>query len=183
MPTEIKPIETLYRGYRFRSRMEARWAVFMDHLGVKFDYEPEAYALPSGGYLPDFFVPELDAYIEIKNPEVKDRDDRKILDLASATRKIVYVFRVPPTFPDWSDFDHEGAEAFFPDGGWDSHYLWCECKTCHKVGIQFDGRAYRIHCNCPREGHSDKGYNYDSPRLKRCYEIARGWRFEPGAEN
>ena len=26
----IKPIETKYNGYRFRSRLEARWAVFFD---------------------------------------------------------------------------------------------------------------------------------------------------------
>lgn len=24
----IKPIETIYNGYHFRSRLEARWAVF-----------------------------------------------------------------------------------------------------------------------------------------------------------
>jgi hypothetical protein len=30
--TEIKAIETSYKGYRFRSRLEARWAVFFDAL-------------------------------------------------------------------------------------------------------------------------------------------------------
>jgi hypothetical protein len=30
----IKAIETLYRGYRFRSRTEARWAVFFDGVGL-----------------------------------------------------------------------------------------------------------------------------------------------------
>lgn len=53
----IKPIETYYNGYRFRSRLEARWAVFFDTLGVKYEYEPEGFALPSGRcYLPDFRV-------------------------------------------------------------------------------------------------------------------------------
>ena len=32
---EIKAIETVYKGYRFRSRLEARWAVFFDACGVK----------------------------------------------------------------------------------------------------------------------------------------------------
>ena len=50
----IKPIETHWRGYRFRSRLEARWAVFMDHLGVEWVYEPEGFSLRSGYYLPDF---------------------------------------------------------------------------------------------------------------------------------
>lgn len=52
---EIKPIETYYNGYRFRSRLEARWAVFFDTLGVEYEYEPEGFMLPSGKcYLPDF---------------------------------------------------------------------------------------------------------------------------------
>lgn len=57
METAIKPIETLYNGYRFRSRLEARWAVFLDSLGVKYEYEPEGFELPDGTrYLPDFRV-------------------------------------------------------------------------------------------------------------------------------
>ena len=54
---EIKPIETVYKGCRFRSRLEARWAVFFDALGVEWEYEPEGFELPSGRrYLPDFRV-------------------------------------------------------------------------------------------------------------------------------
>ena len=54
---EIKAIETVYNGYRFRSRLEARWAVFFDALGVEYEYEPEGFKLPSGKcYLPDFRV-------------------------------------------------------------------------------------------------------------------------------
>lgn len=53
----IKPIETYYNGYRFRSRLEARWAVFFDALGVKYEYEPEGFDLGDGDYyLPDFKV-------------------------------------------------------------------------------------------------------------------------------
>lgn len=38
----IKAIETSYKGYRFRSRTEARWAVFFDALGVRWEYEAHA---------------------------------------------------------------------------------------------------------------------------------------------
>ena len=41
----LKAIETEYKGYRFRSRLEARWAVFFDACGVKWEYEPEGYVL------------------------------------------------------------------------------------------------------------------------------------------
>jgi len=66
----IKAIETRYNGYRFRSRTEARWAVFFDALGVKYEYEPEGFELPEGRYLPDFRLrdPRVTApiWIEIK---------------------------------------------------------------------------------------------------------------------
>ncbi len=54
---EIKPIETIYNGYHFRSRLEARWAVFFDALGIEWEYEPEGFDLGGGVYyLPDFRV-------------------------------------------------------------------------------------------------------------------------------
>lgn len=53
----IKAIQTEYRGYLFRSRLEARWAVFFDACGVDWEYEPEGYDLGNGGYyLPDFLL-------------------------------------------------------------------------------------------------------------------------------
>ena len=65
----IKPIETHYKGYRFRSRLEARWAVFFETLRTKWIYEPEGFELGNGiRYLPDFFLPEIlgGVYAEVK---------------------------------------------------------------------------------------------------------------------
>lgn len=57
MTEQIKAIETRYNGYKFRSRLEARWAVFFDELGIKYEYEPEGYTLEDGTkYLPDFLI-------------------------------------------------------------------------------------------------------------------------------
>jgi len=68
----LKPIETKYKGYRFRSRLEARWAVFFDALGMAWEYEPEGFDLgPEGYYLPDFWLKPLKCWIEIK-PEYTD---------------------------------------------------------------------------------------------------------------
>lgn len=53
----IKAIETFYKGYHFRSRLEARWAVFFDAIGLEWQYEPEGFDLGDGVYyLPDFKV-------------------------------------------------------------------------------------------------------------------------------
>ena len=64
---EIKAIETRYNGYHFRSRLEARWAVFFDTLGIRYEYEPEGYVLSDGSrYLPDFYLPDYKYYAEVK---------------------------------------------------------------------------------------------------------------------
>lgn len=66
MEPTIKAIETVYRGYKYRSRLEARWAVFFDTLGIKYEYEKEGYDLGEAGwYLPDFFLGDR-IFAEIK---------------------------------------------------------------------------------------------------------------------
>jgi hypothetical protein len=62
---DLKPIQTFYDGYWFRSRLEARWAVFFKHAGWKYQYEVEGFHLPSGMYLPDFYLPDY-GYVEVK---------------------------------------------------------------------------------------------------------------------
>lgn len=63
----MKAIETSYNKHLFRSRLEARWAVYFDHLGIKWIYEPEGYELPGGErYLPDFYLPEHKVFAEVK---------------------------------------------------------------------------------------------------------------------
>lgn len=52
----ITPIETRYQGYLFRSRLEARWAVFFDHLKLHWEYEKEGFYIDNKMYLPDFYV-------------------------------------------------------------------------------------------------------------------------------
>lgn len=53
----INPIQTRYKGYNFRSRLEARWAVFFDAIGLKWEYEVEGFVLSNGTYyLPDFKI-------------------------------------------------------------------------------------------------------------------------------
>ena len=63
---EFKAIETVYNGYRFRSRLEARWAVFFDAAGIKYEYEPEGFTDGDLFYLPDFYLPDHNTYVEVK---------------------------------------------------------------------------------------------------------------------
>lgn len=50
----INAIDTYYKGYKFRSRLEARWAVAFDAVGIKWEYEPEGFESDGVRYLPDF---------------------------------------------------------------------------------------------------------------------------------
>lgn len=63
---KIKPIETEYHGLRFRSRLEARWAVFFDEIGINYHYEPDGFDLGDEWYLPDFYLDDFGIYVEIK---------------------------------------------------------------------------------------------------------------------
>ena len=68
----IKPIATKYKGFRFRSRLEARWAIFFDKIGLKYEYEVEGFEMNGIHYLPDFYIPSLDRWFEIKVKPLSD---------------------------------------------------------------------------------------------------------------
>jgi hypothetical protein len=129
---EIKAIETRYAGCRFRSRLEARWAVFFDHLGVQWRYEAEGYQLSSGvRYLPDFFLPDLDTWVEVKGalqPEEFKTLVRAAVELPrasslTATPVLLLLGDVPvssgaTTFTAFTKVDHSAilGSAFFAMG-------------------------------------------------------------------
>lgn len=76
----IKAIKTVYNDLLFRSRLEARWAVFFDTLGITYSYEPEMIEVDWFGvnkYVPDFYLDDMVWYIEIKGPRPTDREVMK----------------------------------------------------------------------------------------------------------
>lgn len=105
--SSLKPIETHYNGYRFRSRLEARWAVFFDTLGVKYEYEKEGYDLGEAGYyLPDFWLPDFETFVEIKGAEPTEAELERCWALLRDSGKNVFMLigtigehAVGPFFP------------------------------------------------------------------------------------
>lgn len=66
MPRTIPARPTTYRGIPMRSRLEARWAAFLDEwaepyrdIGIGWEYEPRAFADGHRQYLPDFVITGL----------------------------------------------------------------------------------------------------------------------------
>lgn len=61
----MKPMPTYYKGYSFRSRLEARWAVFFDACGVKWEYMPEEFYLGFGMlFRPTFLLHGLEGRVK-----------------------------------------------------------------------------------------------------------------------
>lgn len=61
----VKPTE--FMGIMYRSRTEARWAVFFDRLAVKCEYELKRFKRADGRwYTPDFYIVDFDTFVEDK---------------------------------------------------------------------------------------------------------------------
>ena len=178
MSLALKAIETVYNGYRFRSRLEARWAVFFDALGVKYEYEKEGYDLDGTWYLPDFRLPELERWIEIKGQYPTKEEINKMLALASASKSdgIILWGDMPTSYGDQPvrDRDHWiDCSCVWIDN---NPQIWTACKNCGRVDITWSGRSdYIKGCTC-----DNTKYWVDEVRLKQAYTAARQARFEHG---
>lgn len=156
----------------------------MDAMGVQYHYEPEAYDLDGVCYLPDFWLPGQRAHLEIKGQAIVEEDGNKLANklwrLADLSGRPVFCMFGPPEPVELHESGSSAAFFGFSDGHRleDDNYVWCECPHCHIAELQFDGRADRIRCSCPRSYHGDKGYNYASQRLLAAYHRAMGFRFD-----
>jgi len=77
MSGQRRSIPTTYRGQKFRSQLEARVSSLLDHLNLKWEFEPQGFDLPSGKYLPDFRVTvnrKTQFWIEVKGPTPNARE-------------------------------------------------------------------------------------------------------------
>lgn len=185
-----KSIDTRYGGHLYRSRLEARWAVFFDTLGIQFEYEPEGFELPGGiRYLPDFWLPKQNCWIEIKPGHHNNEEGVKASLLATATNKTVYVScGLEGDNNERNGYCGPYHYAFFPGpseregfGDIDVPYVWCECQWCGVFDIQYEGRSERIRHdpNCKFEVgifHSHNGPS--TPDLIESYSKARQFRFD-----
>jgi len=169
--SDIKPIETHWNGYRFRSRLEARWAVFFDAAGIAFEYEPEGFELGAlGRYLPDFFLPEIGTYFEVKHenfdPSESPNEVLRIIAFSKSEKQIVVCFGSP-----WHT-----TTLLLTDGA--------RARVC-AFSESISGQLSLSLVTLPRGDNilitEEAAYKaFSSPRLTQAYEEARGARFEFG---
>lgn len=166
------PIETHYNDLRFRSRLEARWAIFLDALSIPYQYEPEGYHLGSlGNYLPDFFLPTLNLWLEIKGRHPTPLEINRMRALVIYTQSPGYIL--------WGDISaaqfQDAHYAYIPSSRnaiFVPEQRWTECPRCNAITISNRGEFSDCFC--------DASPSPTSPRLLAAYRAARTARFEFG---
>jgi hypothetical protein len=158
----IRAIDTHYDGYTFRSRLEARWALWMDATGIQYEYEPEGYEMDGVRYLPDFWLPERECWAEVKpkRPDAEEREKARRLSEGTGS-PVLFLIGTPGL---------EGQHKAWHDGTFLHSLRWYECGNCKAITL--------LPCACPAVYHRHRAL-----LLVRAYEAARSARFERYANN
>lgn len=156
----LKPIETRYNGYFFRSRQEARWAVFLDEMRIPYRYEIEGFDFGNEiHYLPDFWLPETKTWLEIKGNMPNEDEILKATLLAQNGKCNVVIT--------WCDFDPRSITPYAID----------------IPEMMFLGRDRRgVFSSLSGVGWTaimrDNGGEFGWLMIKRAFEKARAARFD-----
>ena len=99
----------MYKGRRFRSRLEARWAIFFDAIDIGWEYEVEGFEIGDTKYLTDFRIQsfgrnKVDLYIEIKPNKPSIKEIQKCYEVSVATNISVALICGSPGLPEFSEF-------------------------------------------------------------------------------
>jgi len=138
----IKAIQTRYKGYHFRSRTEARVAVLLDSLGVRWGYEVEGYLLSNGvRYLPDFYLSDWDCHLEVKGAMPTFEEVEKCYLLGMARGRPCFLLHGDLFVPEFSN-DSKGVYIIDPRDG--------VCVTCASpvVDGKCIGKKGKTDCLC-----------------------------------
>lgn len=184
----ISPIETRYRGYRFRSRLEARWAVFFDRCGIQYDYERQGFDLGDGiRHLPDFYLPDQSErlhgtqgmWAEVRPRELRDeRIQEACSRLATATNQRVALIDFYADHLPWS-----GGLLYYPKIGQATYSAsWYRCPECRALHLCEPPWLRCLWCPCGfNSDPGDEGPDWVADaQMVAAYDAARGARFEHG---
>ncbi len=174
----ITAIETQYKGYRFRSRLEARWAVFFDALNIKWQYEQEGYNLNGIMYLPDFYLNDAMCYAEVKPYGLSDDEIVKINSLAlESGKKVILLVGVPDDTKYLVAEPHDTAEIF----GSQDELIRIISDPCNYIILSSNKRRCLFYSENGADSRKDvSGSRTPHNDFKRAVISSRSARFEHG---
>lgn len=126
---KVKSIKTIYKNIYFRSRLEARYAVLFDLLGIKWIYEQKGYQFSDGTkYLPDFYFPDDHSFFEAKGI-MNEKDMDKITHLINDCGSKVII--------GYQSFHFQVGEAQSYSGGIETEdwSFLALCESCGKYSF------------------------------------------------
>lgn len=87
---------TVYKGIKMRSGLEAEFAKQLDEAGIPWQYEPRRFNLSWCTYVPDFYLPETDTWVECKGwmSEVSERKVNSFRQETGLTLSVVWYTEV-----------------------------------------------------------------------------------------
>jgi len=170
----IRAIKTNYKGILFQSTLEADWAKNLDKMRIIWEYEPEGVKLPDGqNYRPDFYLPMLTTWFEVKGPHNERLDKIHIL-AESCTHAPGCLDGNPETVLDRDDSSCECG--FGPDFPW-RYVLIGRPAISGRMSYEsaIPGSAtVLLECPvCRQTSFIDRDH---STRCRRCYQDATGGR-------
>lgn len=191
----MKAKRTLYKDYYFRSKLEAKWAVFFDLMNIPFVYEPEAFICKNGSqYTPDFYLPEA---------ILRDGNDMKITKIQKCFDDVILKPRKPGIYLEikpliYLDADSyekrissainkplillcgDPVEALISESEknlqlspwWDNYIVFMYCDKCHSYKFEYnEGNYYQ----CPQ---CHESISNDFREISKQCIKARNFRFQ-----
>lgn len=159
----IKPIETKYNGVTFRSRLEARWAVYFDKIGLQYVYEMEGFDLGVHGlYLPDFWLPQVDMWAEVKATKFTNTEIDKCFALYDSTgQKVLFLVGVPDlkAYKATAYRDEYRYDGSFDEEGTDTRRGCIDFLISKCYAVLHERRLFQD-CGCTSRGHEPEEVDY-----------------------
>ena len=170
MRKNIQSIDTLYRGVYYRSRLEARWAVFFDALDVKFNYEIVGMSFGNVRYLPDFQLPDImgGVHVEIKPQAITKEEQNRLDEIMATTRDADMRLWVIAGYPAQGEYSievntHDGPAEF------------ATCRRCGRLALLAQDW---YHLTCGPGCGCDRWPMTDTGTLRMAHEYATRYKFD-----
>jgi hypothetical protein len=170
------PKRSLWNGYCLRSRLEARWAIFLEYLSIDYVYEPRTFQLSNGHkYTPDFYLPNRKMWLEIKPcyPTELEIEKVKLLSQIPSLKGHRILLIYGSVNPPFVKKFYEGAKGieFFGHNPQREPMAWSQCSICKRFDIG-------LRCDPPCHPNANAGSVKPSIHLQMAYEYANKIDFD-----
>lgn len=171
-----------FDGRLFRSHTEAKWAVFLKHLDIKYDYEEQGFATDGVGYLPDFYIFTAcgTVWVEVKGSWEADPEGiAKWRSFAAqrpnpAVTRAALLVGAPCMAASYLVIGGDEASDDPLKGPWEDEHQWRPCPS----GYHFDlAYAETFRTKFAEDGCPDEFGRGGDERIANAVEAALSFRF------